>query len=107
MKLIIPGDPIAKKRPRFRTIFTKPSKHTVTTYDSQIREKQTVKSKMCALIYGSLTNRLEVNKLLNAKYIKVSFSFKIYIPKTDSKKVRIEKIWGFQLPPVRINISNR
>lgn len=99
MIIKILGNPIPKKR----------AKHTqknglITTYDPQSKDKLYVKNKMYALLCNF--NEDEVKKITCAKYLYVSFIFCLPIPKSDSKVVKIEKLWGFRLASSKPDIDN-
>jgi len=99
MKIIITGNPIAKTRPKFarRGSFTH-------VYDSQEKKKEKIKIQMLSLI--KKINPVESSIIFCAKYLKIYFDFFLPIPKTDSKKNKMEKLWQIQLPGIKPDIDN-
>lgn len=95
MKIILNGEPIAKKRPRIRMM----GKHPMM-YDPLSKDKEMVKKHFAFLleVFANSSNKrqlLEVSDLARADYYEVSFKFYCAPPASDSTIKKNAKLWDF------------
>lgn len=102
LKIIIEGDPIAKKRARH----VRRGAHVIT-YDLQKHEKLQVQTSMKSQITQmakSDDNKVILEKISSAKSIAVSFVF--HLPVSSKDPERNAKLWGFIPAIKKIDIDN-
>lgn len=98
MRIVIPGEPIAKTRPRFsrRGGF-------VTTYDSQSKLKAALKGSLNIFVNLELPDNFEDYFKLP---LRVTFSYRMPIIKSDTEAIKNAKEWGLKLPSHKPDIDN-
>jgi len=106
MKIVIPGKPIAKQRPRFAK-----RGRFVTTYDPQENEKKHVRSILTAQL-SELSNSLdnykliEFGKICSSQVFSVSFTFFLPINSSDSVVSKNRKLWGITKASTKPDYDN-
>lgn len=98
MRIVIPGDPIAKARPRFSHVGK-----FVKTYDPQSRLADSLKGFLSALVNHQKTNDFEACFRLP---LSVSLSYQMPIAKNDTMASKNAKLWGFEKPSHKPDIDN-
>lgn len=106
MRIVIPGDPIAKMRARHSR-----AKNFIRTYDPQSKEKNICKLKLKNAIKEALNGNdkdlvLDVSKISRAEDFDVSFYFYMEIPESNSIKEKNLKAWGVIPHNKKPDISN-
>lgn len=106
MKIIIPGKPIPKKRPKFsrRSTF-------VVTYDPQEKEKNEVKKIIVSQLLERLNSEdksilLEAGRICRSSIFFVQFVFFLPINTSDSVRVSNRKLWGIQSASYKPDYDN-
>lgn len=100
MKIVIPGEPIAKKRHRCGCR----NGHGIV-YDTQAKENERLRNWM----WDYVTDQKLHLKGLNAHWscpLSVSLSYYLPIPEMDSKPIKNAKLWGFIKPSHKPDIDN-
>lgn len=99
MKIIIPGEPIAKKRPRFSN-----AGKFARAYDCQDKEKKHQKKH---LMTNVILQDLPENdlKAVYSSHLDVSLSYHMSVPDSASLPQKNLKLWGFEFP-MRKDIDN-
>jgi len=106
MRIIIPGNPIAKMRARHVT-----TKNFVRTYDPQDALKKICKMKLTKAVKDAFSSQnkqlaIETSKLGYAKDFDVSFYFYMEVPKSDSIKEKNLKLWNISPHNKKPDTSN-
>lgn len=106
MKIVIPGDPIAKQRHRHVKRGS-----LVVTYDPQKDIMEEIKKliiyEMDQIIHGeNKIIAIEASNIAFADTFELEMWFYMPIPNSDSTRKRNEKLWGFQFHNVKPDYDN-
>ncbi len=106
MKIILVGDPIAKKRPRFST-----RAGYVVTYDPQEESKRDVKKRFIDILKQKLNSidkgeAMEASSFSTQTAFKVCFYFYLPISKSDNIKTKNLKKWGIKHHNIKPDYDN-
>ena len=98
MKIIIPGVPIPKARPRFVQ-----RGRYFATYDPQANLKVKVRKQMELLCPDALISH---SKVPSVDYLWVRLEFHLPIATSDSRYLKSLKLWGLVLPGIKPDLDN-
>ncbi len=98
MRIVIPGEPIAKARPKFSSYGS-----FVKTYDPQSKLAKAMKGSLGISVKLDLPNDFEDYFRLP---LYVSLAYHMPIAKSDSATLRNAKLWGFEKPNHKPDLDN-